>query len=93
MNSAKTRSCEILAWFGSIHGILVIICFISGFLFSSLDAYERIWFVGHILTFGLAEPEFIPYPDPTWLGVWLICLTANRILGGKFRLIPWRDKF
>ena len=93
MNSTKTRICKILAWFGPIHGILVISFFISGFLFSSLDAYQRIWFVGQILTFGLAEPEFIPYPDPTWLGVWLACLIANRVLIGEFRFIPWRDKF
>ena len=82
-----------LAWFGPTHGVLVISCFISGFLFSSLDAYQQIWLVGHILTFELAEPVFIPYPDPTWVGVWLACLILNRVLIGEFRFIPWRDKF
>ena len=89
---AKARTSNTIAWFGPIHGILVISCFISGFLFSSMGAYQLIWLLGQILTFGLVEPEFIPYPDPTWLGVWLACLLINRFLVGEFKVIPWKKK-
>ena len=93
MNNRKEDISAILAWLGPVHGVLVLSCFISGFLFSSMDAYERIWLIGQILTFGLVEPEFIPYPNPAWLAVWLVCLITNRVLIGKFRFIPWKKKY
>ena len=92
MNITKANISEMLAWLGPIHGLLVLSCFISGFLFSSMDAYERIWFVGQILTLGFVEPEFIPYPNPAWLVVWLVCLISNRLLVRRFRFIPWKKR-
>ena len=89
MDHKKYKVSDLLAWFGPLHGIAVISCFLSGFIFSSLEAYEVIWAAGQILTFGFNEPEFIPYPNPGWLIVWFTCLAINRLLVGRFRLLPW----
>ena len=92
MSPAKARKSNTIAWFGPIQGILVIFCFIAGFLFSSMDAYQQIWLLRQILTFGIAEPELVSYPEPIWLGVWLACLIINRVLVGDFRFVPRRKR-
>jgi len=90
MDHKKHKISDVLAWLGPIHGLGVLICFLSGFIFSSMEAYEAIWMAGQILTFGFTEPEFIPYPAPTWLAIWLTCLASNRFMVGRFRFLPWK---
>lgn len=90
MNSKKRLVSDVIAWFGLVHGSAVVACFLSGFVFSSIEAYEVIWVLGQILTFGFVEPEFIPYPEPSWLSLWALCLIFNRFLVGTVRFLPWK---